>query len=243
WNMGWMHDTLQYFYHQDHGRASRKDIITNCLSYAFYENFLLPLSHDEVVHEKSSLLGKMPGRDEEKFAHLRCLFAYMYAHPGKKLLFMGSEIAQWTEWNHEGELEWELLKYDRHKAIQTLIKDLNVFYKKEKAFCGEDFSHDHFRWVNCQDRRHGVISFLRLAKQKKDQILVVCNFKNRYSKRRIGVPVSGEWKIVFSTDRKRYGGRDRVPETVCSKKKSSDRYPDSIEVEIPPLSILYFKHV
>jgi len=178
WNMGWMHDTLKFFATQPKDRSKNLNDLTFSLQYAFHENFVLPLSHDEVVHGKSSLLGKMAGSDEEKFSNLKCLYGYMYAFPGKKLLFMGSEIAQWSEWNHDNELDWHLLEYKRHQGMQLWLTKLNHLYKEEEALYELDFDWSGFKWVDIDTTHKGIIGFMRKSCDN-EEILVVYNFNNK----------------------------------------------------------------
>ena len=175
WNMGWMHDILKYFSKDPVYRKSHHNELAFSIWYAFSENFLLPLSHDEVVHGKGSLIGKMPGDEWQRYANLRLLFGYMYGHPGKKLLFMGGEFAQAKEWNHDESLEWFVLQYPLHKGIQNWVKDLNHFYKRESALYELDFSADGFEWIDSHDWEQSIISFIRKGKDTDDVVLIVCN--------------------------------------------------------------------
>ena len=243
WNMGWMHDTLDYFTKDPIYRKHHQNELTFSLWYAFTENFVLSLSHDEVVHGKGSLINKMPGDDWQKFANLRLLYGYMYMHPGKKLLFMGAEIAQWEEWSHESSLDWHLLQYAPHKSIQKWLKDLNRFYKNEPALYELDFESNGFKWVDCNDWEGSIISFLRTGKTIKDQIFVVCNMtpvpRSNY---RIGIPLNGLWKEVLNSDAKEYGGSgfgnfgglNATPVPFHG-------FDHSLSLTIPPLGILIFK--
>jgi len=176
WNMGWMHDTLDYFSQDPIYRKYHHNQLTFSIWYAFSENFLLSLSYDEVVYGKRSLKNKMPGDEWQQFANLRLLFGYMYAHPGKKLLFMGGEFGQWQEWNHEGSLNWHLLHYPLHQGVQRWVKDLNHFYRREGVMHELDFELEGFEWIDFYDWEQSVISFLRRGKTTNDLILVVCNF-------------------------------------------------------------------
>ncbi len=243
WNMGWMHDTLDYFAKDPIYRKHHQNELTFSLWYAFTENFLLSLSHDEVVHGKGSLINKMSGDDWQKFANLRLLYGYMYMHPGKKLLFMGAEIAQREEWSHESSLEWHLLQYAPHKSIQKWVKDLNRFYKNEPALYELDFESNGFKWVDCNDWEGSIISFLRTGKTIKDQILVVCNMTPvpRYNYR-IGIPLNGLWKEILNSDAKEYGGSGygnlgRLNATPVA----FHGFDHSLSLTIPPLGILIFK--
>ncbi len=244
WNMGWMNDTLFYFSKDPIYRKYHHDILTFNVWYAFSENFVLPLSHDEVVHGKGSLINKMPGDVWQKFANLRALFGYMWAHPGKKLLFMGGEFAQWREWNHDRSLDWHLLAYPSHSGIRKLIKDLNRIYRTEKALYETDFSPEGFEWVDFHDWEKSIISFLRKDKSGRETILVVCNFTPvpRFNYR-VGVPKGGFWKEILNTDAKEYWGSGMG--NLGGKK--AERIPwhgreYSLSLTLPPLSVLYFKH-
>jgi len=245
WDMGWMHDTLEYLSEDPIHRSYHHDHLTFRMFYAYHENFVLPLSHDEVVYGKGSLLRKMPGNDGEKFANLRLLFGYMYAQPGKKLLFMGSEIGQWDEWYHEASLSWHLLQYPPHQGIQRWVKDLNRLYRDEPALFELDFDPEGFEWVDCTDALAGVISLLRKARSTEDIILVACNFtpvpRLAY---RIGVPRGGYWREMLNSDAKDYnssglgneGGLEAEAVPVHGR-------PFSLRLTLPPLSAVYFKNV
>ena len=243
WNMGWMHDTLEYFKRDPIYRKYHHDDLTFSMLYAYTENFLLSLSHDEVVHGKGSLITKMPCDDWQKFANLRLLLGYMYAHPGKKLLFMGAEFAQWSEWNHESSLEWHLLQYDRHKGIQKLLKDLNAFYRNEPELYKNDFDPSGFEWVDRSDWEHSIISFLRLARSSNNVVLVVCNFtptpRQNY---RIGAPCKGFWKEMLNSDATEYGGSGMGNlGGVEAEAIPAHGRQYSISITLPPLGVLFFK--
>jgi 1,4-alpha-glucan branching enzyme len=207
WNMGWMHDTLEYFSKDPLYRKYNHNVLTFSMLYAFTENFVLSLSHDEVVHGKGSLLRKMPGDDWQKFANLRLLFGYLYAHPGKKLLFMGAEFGQWSEWYHEVSLDWHLLQYPPHQGLLQWMKDLNHFYRHEPCLYECDFEPEGFRWIDCKDWESSIVSFVRPGKSTRDVVLVICNFtpvpRQNY---RVGVPHGGFWREVLNSDAKHYGG-------------------------------------
>jgi len=256
WNMGWMHDTLKYFQRDPKVRGQHYNDIAFCLHYAFSENFMLTLSHDEVVYEKSSLLGKMPGKDLEKFSNLRALFGYMYSHPGKKLLFMGGEFAQWAEWNHDDQLQWELLQYDRHQQIQKWVKDLNALYVNEPALYEKDFSADGFEWLDTGHNKQSIFTFLRKGINTKDNILVVCNFRNRACHNHtVGISTSGTWNEICNSDDKKYGGKGiRNTNSVSTVREpwkvqgfgytgdASHHIKDySLSLDIPPLSTVFLK--
>lgn len=243
WNMGWMHDILEYFKENPVHRKYHHNNITFSMCYAFTENFMLPLSHDEVVHGKGSLYGKMPGDNWQKCANLRLLIGYMYMHPGKKLLFMGGELAQWGEWNESGSLDWDALKYPDHQGIRSWVRDLNYFYRNEPALYELDFEENGFKWVDFHDTNNSVVSFLRKGKTTKDLILVVCNFtpvvRRNY---KVGVPADGFWKEVLNSDAKCYGGSDQGnmggAEAVKFNMNNMDH---SLSLTLPPLGILVFK--
>ena len=207
WNMGWMHDTLKYFQQDPVYRKYHHDKLTFSLCYAFTENFVLALSHDEVVHGKGALIGKMPGDEWRQFANLRLLYGQMWAHPGKKLLFMGGEFGQRREWAHEGSLEWHVLQYPLHEGMRRWVADLNRVYREQPALHERDFSADGFAWVDCQNWEESVISYLRYAENRDDVVLVVCNFTPvpRYDYV-VGVPHGGRWDELLNSDAQVYGG-------------------------------------
>ncbi|MEK6528160.1 MAG: 1,4-alpha-glucan branching protein GlgB, partial [Nitrospirota bacterium] len=207
WNMGWMHDTLEYFSKDPVHRKYNHDQLAFSLVYAFTENFVLPLSHDEVVHGKGALIGKMPGDEWQKYANLRLLFGYMFGHPGKKLLFMGDEFGQWREWVHDESLEWHALKFHFQQGVQKWVKDLNRLYRTVPALYELDFSSDGFEWIDFYDWEQSIISFIRKGKDPDKKILVVCNLTPvpRYGYR-LGVPSGGFWKEILNSDSEIYGG-------------------------------------
>ena len=241
WNMGWMNDMLRYMSLDPIFRKHNHDCLTFSFFYAFSENFILPISHDEVVHGKCSMINKMPGEYEDKFNNLRAFYAYMMAHPGKKLLFMGQEFAQFIEWNYKNELDWLLLEYDAHKNMQQFVKDLNKFYLKNSALWEIDFSWEGFSWISNDDNSQSVISFRRINKSG-EEIVCVCNFvpveRTDY---RIGVPVSGVYKQVFSTDLNKYGGKTEQLVGYMSEEIPMHGYDNSISITIPPMSVTYYK--
>jgi len=243
WNMGWMHDTLEYFKKDPIYRKYHHNELTFSMLYAFTENFVLSLSHDEVVHGKGSLLNKMPCDDWQKFANLRLLFAYMYGHPGKKLLFMGSEFGQWNEWNHDGSLDWHLVQYDRHKGIQDLIKDLNRVYRNEPALYKYDFECRGYEWIDGSDWKQSVLCFARKGDYEDDTVIVVCNFTPtpRYGYR-VGVTSAGFWKELLNSDAAQYYGSGIGNlGGVESQKIPCHGRENSILLNVPPLGVLYFK--
>jgi len=209
WNMGWMHDTLEYFAQDPVYRSYNHGKLTFSLLYAFSENFILPLSHDEVVHGKHSLLDKMPGDYQQKFANLRALYAYMTMHPGKKLLFMGGEFAQWIEWNSNQGLDWNLLDYPQHKAMQNLVRALNRFYRETPSLWSRDFTPDGFTWLDGGDYRQSIVSFIRWDEKHENPVVVILNLTPVVRDHYItGVPLDGEWVEVLNTDAKEFGGTD-----------------------------------
>lgn len=243
WMMGWMHDTLRYFALDPVHRKYHQNEITFSLMYAFTENFMLPLSHDEVVHGKGSLLGRMPGDEWQKFANLRLLFTYMFTHPGTKLLFMGGEIAQSAEWNHDRSLDWHLLEYDLHRGIRKIIIDLNSLYKTESALYRYGFEHRGFQWVDYGDRENSVMIYQREADHKEDTMIVICNFtpavRNGY---RVGVPFRGQWKEIFSSDDTRYAGSGLLNPGLLNTSPVKFHGRDySVSLNLPPLAISILK--
>ncbi len=245
WNMGWMNDTLRYFRHEPIHRKYHHDELTFSLIYAFTENFALPLSHDEVVHGKGSLINQMPGDTWQKFANLRLLYAYMWTHPGKKLLFMGSEIAQWNEWDCNSQIQWELLDRATHRGIQKLVSDLNGVYQQEPALHENDFSEEGFEWIECGGREDSIIGYIRKAKDPSDWVMVVCNFtpvvRQNY---RIGVPQAGEYCEILNSDSQYYAGSNvGNMSTLHSDAIESQGHPNSINMILPPLSAVIFKPV
>jgi 1,4-alpha-glucan branching enzyme len=243
WNMGWMHDTLEYFSKDPVYRKFHHDELTFSMLYAFNENFMLPLSHDEVVHGKSSLLSKMPADSWQKFANLRLLFGYMFAHPGKKLLFMGSEIGQWDEWAHEKSIIWKLLDFIPHQGIQRLIRDLNGVYKKEIALHELDFDGKGFEWIDGGDYKQSIISFLRKCQDSGNIILVICNFTPTPRKDyRVGVPQPGTWREILNSDAKEYDGSGVGNlGKVKSEKIPAHGRSYSISLTLPPLAAIFLK--
>jgi len=243
WNMGWMNDTLTYMHREPVHRRHHQDDLTFSMIYAFTENFVLPLSHDEVVHGKGSLISQMPGDMWQKFGNLRLLYSYMWTHPGKKLLFMGGELAQWNEWNHDNGPDWLLLDFETHRGVQDLVSDLNRLVLENPALHELDFDGNGFEWVDCMNADASSLVFLRKAKSDAPPLLVCCNFtpvvRHGYQ---IGVPTSGFWKEIFNSDSERYGGSNvgNYPgrETLGSGHHGR---PDSISVDLPPLGVTIFR--
>jgi 1,4-alpha-glucan branching enzyme len=245
WNMGWMNDMLKYMQLNSSQKKSQHSLITFSLMYAFSENFILPLSHDEVVHGKKSLLSKMLGEYDDKFASLRLFYGYMMAHPGKKLLFMGGEFGQFIEWNHNAHLDWCLLEYPMHKKLQQYTKALNEFYKGEKALWQIDHTSEGFSWIEHENSNQSVISFLRKGKEKNDFIIIVCNFTPvTYESYKVGVPKFVNYKEVFNSDNSIFGGSNKMKNgTIAPILKKCNRKPYCINIKIPPLSIIFIKPI
>jgi len=244
WDMGWMHDTLEYMSKDPIHRKYHHNQLTFRMIYAFHENFVLPLSHDEVVHGKGSLLGKMPGDDWQKFANLRLLFSYMYAQPGKKLIFMGGEIGQWNEWYHEVSQDWHLLDYSLHSGVHRLVEDLNNLYKDEPSLHELDFHPDGFEWIDCSDAQSSVLSLIRKGSSSEDILLAVCNFTPvpRFNYR-VGVPRSGYWREILNSDSREYGGSGHGNlGGVEASPISFHGRPYSLNLTLPPLGALFFKN-
>jgi 1,4-alpha-glucan branching enzyme len=207
WDMGWMHDSLQFMSKDPVHRSWHHGLLTFRMIYAYHENFILPLSHDEVVHGKGSLLRKMFGDEWQRFANLRLLLGYMFTQPGKKLLFMGGEFAQWREWNHDGTLDWHLLDRPAHAGMQRWVADLNALYRSQPAAHALDFDARGFEWIDANDARNSVLSYVRTGGDRDPVLLVLCNFtpilRNHY---RVGVPTGGFWKEILNSDAHEYGG-------------------------------------
>jgi 1,4-alpha-glucan branching enzyme len=237
-----MHDTLTYFRHDPvHRRYHHNELLFRML-YAFTENYVLPLSHDEVVHGKGSLLSKMPGDDWQKFANLRLLFGYMYAQPGKKLLFMGGEFGQWQEWHHDRSLDWHLVQYAPHAGVQKWLMDLNRFYRTEPALHEQDCNPAGFEWVDCNDSESSIITFLRRGSSSDRPVLVVCNLtpvvRSGYE---VGVPRGGVWKEILNSDAPAYGGSGVGNlGAVEAEEVSCHGRPYSVRLTLPPLAAVYF---
>jgi 1,4-alpha-glucan branching enzyme len=243
WNMGWMHDMLDYMSEDPIFRSYHHNLITFSLVYAFTENFVLPFSHDEVVYGKGSMLRKMPGDEWQKFANLRLLYGFMFGHPGKKLLFMGDEFGQWSEWDHEVSLEWDLLKKPFHAGLKRWVRDLNTLYRGQSSLHEYDFNPAGFEWVDCKDSQRSIISFLRRGRGAEDQILFVCNFtpvvRDNY---RVGVPLEGSWREILNSDAALYGGSGQgnfgglstIPLPIHGR-------PFTLNMTLPPLGVVAFQ--
>ncbi len=243
WNMGWMHDTLAYMSNDPIHRSYHHHRLTFSLLYTYHENFILPFSHDEVVHGKGSLIGKMPGDYWRKFANLRLLFGYMFTHPGKKLLFMGCEFGQWTEWNHDASLDWALLQFPMHQGVQRWVRDLNTLLRGEPALYELDDDPGGFSWIDCNDSQQSILSFARRSRSSGDIVVCIGNFtpvpRHNY---RLGVPERGHWEEVLNSDASLYGGsglgnfggKEATAQSVHGQ-------PHSLNVTLPPLAMVIFR--
>jgi 1,4-alpha-glucan branching enzyme len=242
WNMGWMHDMLDYMATDPIYRSHHHNKITFSLMYAFSENFLLPLSHDEVLHGKGSMIGRMAGDEWQKFANLRAFYGYMFTHPGKKLLFMGNEIGQWREWNADSSLDWDLLDRPFHRGLQHWVRDLNTLLRETPALHQVDFDPGGFEWIDCSDAQNSVIAFLRHGTGRREPVLVVCNFtpvlRPGY---RIGVPSGGFWRERLNSDAALYGGGDQGNMGgVTADPTPAHGRDQSLVLTLPPLSTCVF---
>jgi 1,4-alpha-glucan branching enzyme len=243
WMMGWMHDTLQYFKKEPIYRRFHQNDLTFSMTYAFTENFMLPLSHDEVVYGKKSILGRMPGDEWQRFANLRLLYGYMFTHPGTNLLFMGAEFGQSSEWNFEGSLDWHLLQYGYHDGIKKCITDLNALYKNNPALYEKQFHVDGFEWINYSDAENAVLSYIRKGLNPKDDLIIVANFtpvvRENY---RIGLPSKGKLTQIFNSDSVEYGGSGVVMTKPIKIDKTPWNYREySAELVLPPLGVTVYK--
>ncbi len=238
WMMGWMHDTLDYFGKNPVYRKYHQNEITFSLAYAFSENFMLPLSHDEVVYGKNSILGRMPGDEWQRFANLRLLYGYMFTHPGTKLLFMGSEFGQYNEWDFQSSLDWNLLEFEPHQNMKNYFSDLNAFYRATPALFEVPFSQDGFEWISYDDSQNSVMSYIRKGKNEKEKVVVVCNFTpTTLENYTIGIPNKGTLTEIFSSDDKKYGGSGVTNTSLKIKKTSWNGRDYSVELTLPPLGI------
>jgi 1,4-alpha-glucan branching enzyme len=243
WDMGWMHDTLVYIGKEPVHRRFHQGDLTFRMLYAFTENFILPLSHDEVVHGKSSLAGKLPGDPWQQLANLRLLLGYMYTQPGKKLLFMGSELGQWREWDHDGSLDWHLLHQPEHAGIQRWVRDLNAAYCREPALHGQDTEPVGFEWVDCRDANQSVLCYLRKGQGPHEAVLAVGNFtpvpRQAY---RVGVPWGGRWEELLNSDAAVYGGSGQGNfGGVAAEARPWHGRPFSLSLTLPPLGLVVFR--
>lgn len=243
WMMGWMHDTLEYFSKEPIYRKHHQNDLTFSLNYAFTENFMLPLSHDEVVYGKKAIVDKMPGDEWQKFGNLRLLYSFMYTHPGAKLIFQGGEFGQTSEWNFNSSLDWHLLDYEVHKGAKELVKDLNKLYKKESALHQKQFSAEGFEWINYGDNENSVISYIRKGVDEKENVIVVLNLtpipRDNY---RIGLPKAGTLTAIFNSDAIKYNGTGDFTNTnLTSNQREWNGRENSIELNLPPLGMMAFK--
>ncbi len=243
WNMGWMNDTLRYMRREPIYRGHHQNDLTFSLLYAFTENFILPFSHDEVVHMKGSLISQMPGDLWQKFANLRLLLSYQWTHPGKKLMFMGGELAQWHEWNHEQQLQWELLQWPNHAGMQRLLADLNAVYRREPALHELEFDHAGFEWIDCNNAAESLLCYLRKAKDPHDFVVVCCNFtpvvRHNYA---VGVPQGGRYQEILNSDSQHYAGSNAGNGLgVVAEQPGSHGRPFTLRVTLPPLAAVIFK--
>ena len=245
WNMGWMHDMLDYFSKDPVYRRYHQNNITFSIMYAFSENFMLALSHDEVVHGKGNLLNKMPGDDWQKFANLRCLYSYMYTHPGKKTLFMGMEFGQRSEWNVWADLDWGALQHQPHQQLKRFMSDLNRLYQSESALYTRDFSDEGFEWIDCNDADNSVVSFIRKSSDPKEFVVTVCNFApHPHGNYRVGVPEPGFYKELFNSDAGDYGGSNTGNMGGrWTDEWSNTHWPYSVDLCLPPLGVVILKRV
>lgn len=242
WMMGWMHDTLEYFKKEPVYRRHHQNDISFSLTYAFTENFMLPFSHDEVVYGKQSLLYRMPGDEWQRFANLRLLFGYMYTHPGTNLIFMGGEFGQSSEWNYQHSLDWHLTKFEFHKGVQEMVRELNNFYKEFPALYEKQFSQEGFEWIDYGDAENSVLSYIRKGHDEENDLYVLCNFtpvpRENY---RVGVNTLSEYKEVFNTDSEKFGGSGIRNSKAKAEKTGIHGRDFSIRVNLPPLSVIVFQ--
>jgi 1,4-alpha-glucan branching enzyme len=244
WDMGWMHDTLEYFKNDPIHRRHHQGEMSFSLVYAFNENFVLPFSHDEVVHGKGSLLAKMPGDRWQKFANLRACYGFMFGHPGKKLLFMGCEFAQEREWNHDRGLDWHLLDVPEHRGVQALLRDLNRLYRDTPALHERDFTPDGFEWIVQDDAERSVLAFVRRGADPGALVLVACNFTPVVQRAyRLGVPRAGVWRERINTDSAYYGGSDvGTPYgEITAEARPAHGRGHSLELDLPPLATVFLE--
>ncbi len=243
WMMGWMHDTLRYMAREVRYRKFHQNEITFSIDYAFSENFMLPLSHDEVVHGKSSLLNKMPGDEWQRFANLRALYGYMFTHPGTKLMFMGGEFAQSFEWSHDRGLDWFLLKYPLHQGVQLVVKDLNALYRRYPALYKFPFSKEGFAWVAADDVNNSVVSFLRKGEETDQTLLVICHFAaQNLESYQFGIPTAGEWTEIFNSDDAKYGGSGAVNAApIKALPDPKHGFEQSISIKLSPMATMIFE--
>ncbi|MBT1174841.1 1,4-alpha-glucan branching protein GlgB [Bifidobacterium sp. LC6] len=241
WNMGWMHDTLEYLHEEPINRKWHHNEITFSMVYAYSEHYVLPISHDEVVYGKGSVYGKMPGDGWQKLAGVRSLFAYQWAHPGKKLSFMGNELAQWGEWDHDASIDWDSLNWKEHRQIQKFVADLNAFYKANPALWSQDFDPAGFQWLTSDDADHNTLSFLRIG-SKGETLAVVVNFSGEaWSDYQVALPTGGKWTEVFTSDDAQYGGSDIHNGTFEAEEGEYHSRPFSAKITVPALGVVFLK--
>jgi 1,4-alpha-glucan branching enzyme len=240
--MGWMNDMMEYMSLDPLARQYHQKDITFSFHYAFSENYILPISHDEVVHGKKSLISKMPGSYEEKFAGVRAFLGYMMAHPGKKLLFMGCEFGQFKEWDYRDAIDWLLLDYDKHRELKEYVAELNRFYLKNAPLWQVDYGWEGFNWISNDDNTQNIVSFRRIDKRGKE-VIALCNFAPvRRENYRIGVPFEGNYQEVFNSDSVKYGGTGAGNEgLIRSEEIPMHGYPQSVSLTVPPMACIYFK--
>ncbi|WP_113927730.1 1,4-alpha-glucan branching enzyme [Bacillus sp. P14.5] len=245
WNMGWMNDVLKYMESDPDQRKENHSLITFSILYAFSENFILPFSHDEVVHGKKSLLDKMPGDYWQKFAQLRLLLGFMTAHPGKKLLFMGTEVAQFSEWKDLGQIDWHLLQYEKHQKFNTYLKELLHLYKKSPSLYEQDHKSEGFEWIDVNNAAQQIFSFIRKGEKPEDQLLVLCNFSPAaYQNYKVGVLKADGYREVWNSDHARYGGSNQInPEVLTVKHEGYHGKPCFVEMTIPPYAVVYLRPI
>ena len=241
WNMGWMHDTLQYLHESPINRKWHHDEITFSMVYAYSERYVLPISHDEVVYGKGSLFGKMPGDNWQKYAGVRALFAYQWAHPGKKLTFMGNELAQWGEWDHDNSIDWDCLNWQEHASVQRLVADLNKLYKQTPAIWSQDFTPDGFQWLTSDDADHNTLSFVRIGTKGEDCVVVVNFSGEAWSDYQVALPHGGRWTEVLSTDSTVYGGSGISNGTFEADAGEYHSRPASARITVPALAAVFLK--
>ncbi|WP_432709016.1 1,4-alpha-glucan branching protein GlgB [Pedobacter sp.] len=243
WMMGWMNDTLRYFKHDPIDRKYYHHQLTFSITYAFTEHFMMPFSHDEVVHGKSSMIYKMPGDEWQKFANLRVLYTYLFTQPGSKLLFMGNEIAQNSEWNFTRSLDWDLLKYPPHQGLQITVKALNHLYRTEPALYANNYSYESFEWINADDEQHSVYIYIRRGLKAKDTLIVVLNLTPVYRENyRVGLPFKAKWKEIFNTDATEFFGSGKVKDHAYITEHVACHYREySINMDLPPLGAVVLK--
>lgn len=241
WMMGWMNDTLEYFKRDAIHRKYHHNEISFSMTYAFTENFMLPLSHDEVVHGKGSILSRMPGDDWQKFANARLLYAFMFTHPGSKLNFMGNEIGQWQEWKHDQSLDWHLLDGELHKGMKSFIKDLNKLYTKEKCLHELSYAADGFEWIDYNDSDNSVLAYIRRDKKNKSMVVIANFTPTMHENYRIGIPFKKQCKEVLNSDDTKYGGSDQKNKSIEIEDVHSHGRARSISIKLPPLGVLVFK--